>query len=130
MFRSFLFWLFAGIAGALRGIENAVKHIQAQIQEREHQLVYKEFEAAINAWEKRTGRKVEREFRQLEEGEEGYNGSDWRNFAMFLGSREAAGWRTNYGISFEEAAKEWREFNVTEPEMWIDGEERDEESAD
>lgn len=121
--RGFLLWLLSGIAYAMKGIESVVRQIQEQVREREHQIVYKEFEAAINTWEKRTGRTVEREFRaDVGSGQ----GSDWKNFAMFLGSREADKWR-KYGVPYETIAHEWRALNVTEPEMWIEGEEKQDE---
>lgn len=117
--KGFLLWFLSCVAGAMRGIETFARHVQEQVREREHQIVYKKFEEAIDAWEKRTGRKVEREFRpDVGSGQ----GSDWKHFAAFLGSREATKWRS-YGISYDEMIKEWRALSVSEPEMTIEGEE-------
>lgn len=120
--KGFLLWFLSCVAGAMRGIETFARHVQEQVREREHQIVYRKFEEAIDAWEKRTGRKVERTFRSLGEEEAGYTGSDWKHFAAFLGSREATKWRS-YGISYDEMVKEWQALNVSEPEMTIEGEE-------
>ena len=116
--RGFLFWFFSCVAGAFRGIENVARQVQAYVQEQEQRIVYKQFEAAMCAWEKRTGRVVERDFK----GDE-CEGKDWKNFAAFLGGREAHGWRTEYGYSLEKAIEEWRRLKVPEPEMYIEGEE-------
>ena len=120
--KGLLFWFFSCIARAVKSIEYVVQQMQEYVQQREDQIVYAEFEAAINAWEKRTGRVVEREFRVLEEEEEGFKGSDWKNFAAFLGSREATEWR-RYGYDFAKAVEEWRKLGIKEPEMFIEGEE-------
>jgi hypothetical protein len=119
--RGLLLWFLSGIAYAMRGIETIARQVQEQVKQREHQIVYKEFEAAINTWEKRTGRTVEREFRDdVGSGE----GRDWKNFAAFLGSREATKWR-KFGLSLDEMMNEWEQMRVTEPEMTIEGEENE-----
>lgn len=119
--RSLLFWFLTGIAATMRAVEGLVKQIQEHVQRYEHQIVYKEFEAAISAWEKRTGRTVERTFRDdVGSGQ----GSDWKHFAAFLGSREAIGWR-KHGMSMEQARQEWAKLGVAEPDMEIEGEERE-----
>lgn len=118
--KSLLLWLLTGIAAAMRAVEGLVKQIQEHVQRYEHQIVYKEFEAAIHEWEKRTGRTVERTFRDdVGSGQ----GSDWKHFAAFLGSREATKWRKR-GMSMEEARGEWAKLGIAEPDMEIDGEEK------
>lgn len=118
--RSILLYILTLFAGAFRAIENFARDMQEQVRQREHQIVYNEFEVAINAWEKRTGRTVERVFRDdVGSGE----GRDWKHFAAFLGSREADKWR-RYGLSFDEMINEWEQLHVPEPEMVIEGEEK------
>ena len=121
--RGFVLWLLGCVALAMKEIEAIARQVQEQVKEREHQIVYKQFEAAIAGWEKRTGKQVERTFRELEEGEF-FGGADWRNFAMFLGSREATKWRTKYGYELKDAVEEWKALKVPEPEMTIEGEEK------
>jgi hypothetical protein len=118
--RGLLLWFLGCIALAMKNIESIARQVQEQVRQHEHQIVYKEFEAAISGWEKRTGRTVERTFRDdVGSGE----GRDWKHFAAFLGSREADKWR-KYGLSFDEMLAEWERLGISELEMRIEGEEK------
>lgn len=97
-----------------------------QEQPMEQQIVYSQFEEAINQWEARTGKKVERSFTEGKKSEENgkkvteWSGDEWRNFAEFLGSREASAYRRQWKVDLTQVLREMAE---GQPEMRIDGEE-------
>jgi hypothetical protein len=82
---------------------------------------YREFEAAISKWEERTGLKVERAFSEgfTYKDKHGnfvteYKSNEWKNFAMFLGSREANEYRRKCPMKMEDAMKQWQQFGIGE----------------
>ena len=88
------------------------KEIEEPMQQ---QIVYAEFEEAISTWEKRTHKCVERSFSEGKEYLDGnkriveYNGSEWKNFAEFLGSREAFAYRRKWRVDLTQVMKEMQE---------------------
>lgn len=101
--------------GFFEGVKEPIKQLQAatlEEQPMQQQIVYAEFEEAIGKWEKRTGKKVEREFKEPLHYEENgkhiveFNGSAWVNFAEFLGSREAFAYRRKWKVTFADILKE------------------------
>lgn len=117
------------IRGFFEGIKEPVKHMLADVKEEQpmqQQIVYAEFEEAINQWEARTQKRVERSFTAGKSYEEGgkkvteWSGDEWKNFAEFLGSREASLYRRKWKVDLTQVLREIAE---QQPEMRIEGEE-------
>lgn len=114
--------------GMFEGVKEPIKTLQASTQEEQpmqQNIVYAEFEEAINQWEKRTGKKVERSFKDREVEKVGnknvyyFSGDEWKNFAAFLGSREAADYRKKWKVNLNDLMKEMQE---AQTEMRVDDE--------
>lgn len=104
----------------------------AYYAEQNQAIVYAEFEAAIEAWEKRTGLRVERQFSSGKRVQLNktttvteYLGKEWKNFGMFLGSREANKYRQENPMTFDEMMTEFEKLKTSKPDMIIEGEEDD-----
>lgn len=88
------------------------KEIEEPMQQ---QIVYAEFEEAISLWEKRTGKQVERSFSEGKQYQENgkrvteFDGAEWKNFADFLGSREAHTYRRKCGVPLTELMRDMQQ---------------------
>lgn len=112
---------FEGVSVGFRETRHAIS-TSFEEQPESHQIVYAEFEEAINRWEARTGKKVERSFtgNEWNTSTDGrrvieFNGAQWRNFAEFLGSREAQEYRKQWKVNLGDMIKELQR----SPEMRI-----------
>lgn len=91
------------------------EEVASQHQQKRHE----NFEAAILSWEQRTGQVVERN------GSGGttftdnfgrkhvvFSSKEWKNFSMFLGSREACQYRKENAMDYGEMIKEWDDLRI------------------
>lgn len=93
---------------------------------RQHeQKQYASFEKAIDAWENRTGLFVERTHKVGHVWEKDgkkittNEGSQWRNFSKFLGSKEAIAYREENAMRLEDMVKEFMELGIKELDMEV-----------
>jgi len=103
--------------GAFGGFKEPIKELQISAEEQpmQQQIVYAEFEEAISLWEKRTGKQVERSFSEGKQYQENgkrvteFDGREWKNFADFLGSREAHAYRRKCGVPLTELMRDMQQ---------------------